>query len=439
MVLFPFFFVLLISVVASYAAARKKSEYFLANRSLSWPMLLGTFLGAQIGGGFILGNTEVSFQHGLSGSLYGLGIAFGLLILGLGFGARLRSKNVGTIPELLVQKYGSSKLQKMASIVSILSLMGGLMCQAIGLRLFLASLGCQGEGAYLFSWGAVVLYTTFGGLLAVVWTDAIQAAIMIGMLLITFFVALAPHMATVAAEIPVMGLSLTDVSLKSLLYPLCFIFVQQDMAQRCFAARSPKDATIGALLSSICLILLTGIPMVCGILGHAMHLSPKGGAIFMQVIERISHPLVTMMAASAVLLAIISTASAILLALSSNVATDLVGKNSKGGLITLLVGIAALLGPALSNDIIGGLVLTYEVAVGALFVPTVCAVLTKKDRLPKEAAIGSALLGSIGVVISLVLPLGVMGALMPLILSAGGFVFGLALAKRKVTLHAASE
>jgi SSS family solute:Na+ symporter len=432
MLLLPFFLVLLISIGASYFAARKKSEYFLADRSLSWPMLLGTFLGAQIGGGFILGNTEASFQNGFFGSLYGLGIALGMICLGLGFGAKLRLLGVGTIPELLVQKYGSFKLQKIASIVSILSLAGGLMCQAIGLKKFLASLGCGGELIYVLSWGAVVLYTTFGGLLAVVWTDAIQAIIMIGMLVVTFFVALMPHMSTIMTEGAQMGFGLTELSLSSLLYPLCFIFVQQDMAQRCFAAKSPKDVTIGSILTAVCLVLLTGIPTICGILGHAMHLSTEDGAIFMQVMERVSHPAVTVMAATAVLLAVISTASAILLALSSNVATDLIGKNNKGGFITLAVGVTALLGPYLSDDIIGGLVISYEVAVGALFIPTVCAVLSKRAHLPKEAAIGSALLGCAGTIASQILALGFVGALMPLVLSMVGFVLGFALSKERV-------
>ena len=425
MLLLPFFIVLAISLAASYYAARKKSEYFLADRSLSWPMLLGTFLGAQIGGGFILGNTEASFQHGFSGALYGLGIALGLLLMGLGFGAKLRAFGVGTIPELLVQKYESTKLRKIASVVSILSLAGGLMCQAIGLNKFLASLGCCSGPAYLLSWGAVVLYTTFGGLLAVVWTDAIQAAVMIGMLLVAFFATLLPNMPAIVAQGSQMGLSMTDVSISSLLYPLCFIFVQQDMAQRCFAAKSPRDATIGSVSAAVCLALLTGIPTVCGLFGRVLHLSPNDGAIFMQVMERVSHPIVAMMAASAVLLAIISTASAILLALSSNVATDLVGANSKGQLITLLIGIGALFGPLVSDDIIGALVVSYEVAVGALFIPTVYAVLSKKPRLPKQAALLSAALGSLGTLCAQLFHLGVMGALLPLLLSAAGFALGM--------------
>lgn len=179
MYLLPFFLVLIVSIGASYFAARKKTDYFLANRSLQWPVLLGTFLGAQIGGGFILGNTEMSFHHGLFGSMYGVGIAIGMLLLGSGFGARLRVLNIGTLPELLFRTYGSSSFQKIAAIVSILSLAGGLMCQAIGLKMFLSSLGFSGHFVYFLAWYSVVLYTTYGGLLAVVWTDTIQALIMI--------------------------------------------------------------------------------------------------------------------------------------------------------------------------------------------------------------------------------------------------------------------
>lgn len=180
MSLIPFCLVLLISLGVSFLAARRKTEFFLANRSFTWPMLLGTFLGAQIGGGFILGSAEESFHSGLCGAMYGLSLSIGMLLLGCGFAGRLRRLGIGTLPELLERKYGG--LQKVSSVVSILSLAGGLMCQAIGLKKFLASMGCDGDCMYAVSWGCVVLYTTYGGLLAVVWTDVIQAMIMIGML-----------------------------------------------------------------------------------------------------------------------------------------------------------------------------------------------------------------------------------------------------------------
>ena len=419
-----FFLVLLVSIGASIAAARKKTEYFLANRSLGWPMLLGTFLGAQIGGGFILGNTEMAFHHGLYGAVYGIGIALGMLLLGSGFGARLRSLNITTLPELLLRRYESAAFQQIASAVSILSLAGGLMCQAIGLKLFLASLGFGGRLTYLIVWNAVVLYTTYGGLLAVVWTDTIQALIMISMLVATCFMALLPRLPTIVHQLSMMDHTLTGMSLSSLFFPLCFIFVQQDMAQRCFAAKRPKDATISCLLTAVALIFLSVIPALCGVLGRAMGLSPDRGALFMQVMEQAAHPAVFVMAGTAVLLAIISTASAIMLALSSNLSHDITRGKGTGRMATLVAGLAASLGPFIGSNIIGGLVASYEISVAALLVPVVAAVVTRRKTLPKEAAIGAALLGSCGTVLSQFLQMSMAGLAAPFILSPVGFAIG---------------
>ena len=158
-----------------------------------------------------------------------------------------------------------------------------------------------------------------------------------------------------------------------------------------------------------------------------MNLSPENGAIFMQVMQRIASPVVFIMAATAVLLAIISTASAILLALSSNVANDLSKEGGKGHRITLSAGLIAMLGPYISGDIIGGLVLSYEISVGALFIPIVCAVMTKRMMLPKEAAIGAAILGSLGTILSQFSGMSFLGLAAPFILSPLGFALGWAI------------
>lgn len=123
------------------------------------------------------------------------------------------------------------------------------------------------------------------------------------------------------------------------------------MAQRCFAAKRPKDAIIGSLLTAVILLCVTAIPVVCGILGRAMGLNESGGAIFMQVVQKTATPWIAVLASSSVLLAIVSTASAILLALSSNVSRDLVCGRGGGALITCVVGALALVGPYISDNI----------------------------------------------------------------------------------------
>lgn len=394
-------------------------------------MLVGTFVGVHVGGGFILGNTDASWNLGILGAMYGLGLALGMVFLGLGFGAKLRTLGVATLPELLERRFGCPWLRKAASLLAIACLGGILMAQAIGLKKFLVSLGFSHDLIFLSAWGSVILYTTCGGLLAVIWTDTLQALVMVGMLAITLCFTLVPHWSEIVAQASNSTMAFDGTSLASFIFPLCYIFVTQDMAQRCFAAKSPQDATKGCLGTALVLTLLTAIPTACGILGRVMNLSPKNGAIFMQVVQALSNPVIFIISATAVLLAIISTASAVLLALSSNVAQDLTPGAHKGRIITSLLGLVAMGGAYVGDDIISWLVTCNEMAVGAVFIPILFAVFSKKT-LPREAGWGAFVLGSLGTLISTQCQGSVIGTLLPFLMSGLGFAIGKGVASKKL-------
>lgn len=422
--LIPCFTVLVLSVVASIIASKKEADFFLASRSVRWPMLVGTFVGLHVGGGFILGNTDASWSLGVGGAMYGVGLALGMLLLGLGFGARLRTLGISTLPELLEKRFCCAWLKRAASILAVACLAGILMAQAIGLRKFLLSIGFSSSSIFLLVWGCVVLYTTFGGLLAVIWTDMLQATVMVGMLAVTFCCTIAPHWSQIISEASRMEMSFDGISIASVLFPLCYIFVTQDIAQRCFAAKTAQDATKGCLGTAAVLMVLTIIPTACGILGRALGLTPNNGAIFMQVVQALSHPVIFVVAASAVLLAIISTASAVLLALSSNVVQDAKSDAHQGRVITSAVGCVAVLGAYLGDDIISWLVTCNEVAVGAVFIPIMVAVFSKRKVVPKQAGWAAFVCGLIGTILCKEFQASVIGAFLPLLLSAIGFVIG---------------
>jgi SSS family solute:Na+ symporter len=125
--LIPLCIVLAISISASLFASKKEGDFFLASRSVRWPMLVGTFVGIHIGGGFILGNTDASWSLGPLGAMYGLGLALGMLLLGLGFGAKLRTLDIATLPELLEKKFRCPWLRRAASLLAVACLGGILM------------------------------------------------------------------------------------------------------------------------------------------------------------------------------------------------------------------------------------------------------------------------------------------------------------------------
>jgi len=398
MVLFGF--VLLFSLVLGVIASRHQTDYLLADRSVRWPLLLGTLIGTQVGAGFLLGTTEAVWKLGPIGSFYGLGLGLGLLGLGLGYAKRLRESGVHTLPELLMEKFQSAPFQKMASLLSILSMWGVLVAHAVGLKAFLLSLGYSAEVAFPLSWGCVILYTTLGGYLAVVWTDIIQSIAIVLILGVMVISLLVPNWTTIEAQFYAADLSVDGYSFSALFAPFCFIFVAPHMVQRCFSAKTPHDASKACRLTAILLVLLTIVPLGCGLLGRFFGFSPSNGAIFMQVAQKLSSPLIFTCASAAVLLALVSTTASVLLAITSNAVKDIPLFEGSGKITTLFVGVGAFFLSSLSQDIVGCLVASYEICVATLLVPVIAALFTRRETLPARAAWASAGGGLVGLIVS---------------------------------------
>ena len=73
---------------------------------------------------------------------------------------------------------------------------------------------------------------------------------------------------------------------------------------------------------------------------------------------------------------------------------------------------------------------SYEVSVGALFIPLMWAVFTKKETLPKQAAFGAAICGSAGILISKYVP-GCWSIAIPFVLALLGWTVGTVVARFK--------
>ena len=383
--LVPFVVILAISFYAGIKAAKGGADFFLANRSVSTFLLTMTLIGTQIGGGFMLGTSDAAFTSGPSGVFYSLGLGVGLLILGLGYAGKLRTFLVKTIPELLKNRYNSQSLASLAALLSIVSLGGITVAQGIALKKFFISMGCESILPYALSWCAVVAYTTWGGFLAVVWTDTIQALVMIALLIVTLLGLLFPEFETVKRTCMNANWSFDTSLLPTLLMPALFMCIEQDIAQRCFAAKSPGTAKRACLISATLIALFAFIPTLFGMVAKEMGIPPEG-SVFMNVIRTSSWTFLGPIAETTILLAIISTASSVLLAVSSNISVDIVKKQNSGRLITALVGGISFLLSLTGGDILSWLVGSYEISVAGLFIPTVCAVLTPKDKKMNKRA-----------------------------------------------------
>jgi solute:Na+ symporter, SSS family len=443
--LIPFLFVLVLSFVIGCIfskSSKKQSDYFLASRQLGWFLLMMTFTATQIGGGFILGTADAASQDGIYAIAFPLGYCLGFLALGLGFGARLRSLELETASDVFERYYGSPLLKRGASLLSIISLTGILIAQAVGLKKFLGTMGFNEEWIFLFSWCIVILYTTQGGFLAVVWTDMVQAVVMIGMLIAVFSFILFSNTISLPVDAfvnPVKWEIAQPKLIGYILMPFLFMFIEQDIVQRCFAGKSKRDVTIGALLAATALFALAFIPVYFGMLSNELQVQAVQGSRFMEVVKSSMNPIMISIASSAVLLAVISTASSLLSAISSNISQDFVDKRANKTLslkwtkiITLATGVIALGFSYYSSNILTCMIASYELSVACLFVPLVMAVFLKDRCLTLlPAALLSVLFGGSGFVLTKVFSLGILGEIAPLALSCTGYGLGMLYSKKR--------
>lgn len=397
--------------IGLYASKKvsNNTDYFLAGRALGIPEVTFTLVATQLGGGMLLGTAEKAYTLGYYGIFYTLGISIGFLILGLGLAAKLQSLNVATTAQLFQTKYKSPTLKKIASLLSIASMCGILIAQVIGSKTLLAGIGISNEFLFLGVWAFIIIYTMVGGLAAVVLTDIAQVIYILssfGAIFIyclwqeplSFFTSLSSIQENFTTE----AFDLAKI-LPLVIIPALFSLIEQDLAQRFFAARSERVAAVSAFLSSACIIIFSLIPLYFG-----MKLKLLGMPLFenanplLPTIEYLTNSTVAAFAICGILAAITSTADSLLCAISSNLAQDFdfsgiglkKGVNLSKG-ITLLTGLVAVsTSYIIKPDIIDILISSYELSVSCLLVSLLFAYFG--SNLKKQAAIYSVCAGFIG-------------------------------------------
>lgn len=429
-ILLLFLLQLLCLVISKKGATELKTQedYFLAGRNIRFFPLLMTLVATQIGGGTVLGSAEEAYLYGWYVLLYPLGVSLGLIVLAAGIGKRLSQLDVPTVAQLFETTYRSPGLKRIASLLSIVSLFMILIAQMIASRKFMISLGVDQTSLFVAFWGIVILYTVIGGFKAVVTTDLIQAIFFICVFLLCFAYTLFSGSSAVTSVVNAVDFDFDFSKLTGwLLMPLLFMVIEQDMAQRCFAAKSGRVVSWASGCAAACIMLVCAIPVYYGIVARQIGLElPEGSSVFMSVIQATTNPILTAFVGCAILAAIISTADSLINAISSNVAQDFdYGKRSirtsQG--IAFLIGCSALVGSFYWSSIVGILIQSYELSVSCLFVPIVVALFRKEGN--STSATYAVALGAIGFVAFRFLPLGpVPRELASLLLSAGGFLVG---------------
>ncbi len=409
-------------------------DYFLAGKSVKLFPLMMTFLATQVGGGIILGAADEAYRFGWPVIFYPLGSALGFTLLGLGVGKKLAKRGLSTVAQIFEEVYGSRMLRKTASVLSIISLFMVLVAQLMASYEFLASLGLASPALFVLFWASVILYTSQGGMKAVIAADVAQVFVFSIIFLCCFATLFFATPELPRAEIGQIS-SVTSKLGGWLLMPLFFMVIEQDMGQRCFAGTSPKVVSKASLFAALGTLMICIIPVFIGSLAKNLNLEiPAGSSVLMTTVMQLSNPGIAACVGCAVLAAIISSVTSMINAISSNLIGDFQQNLEMKWIkrITCLISIAAIFFAFFFDNIVDLMVQSYEFSVSALFIPIFFAIF--KQRGSFFAALLSILFGTIGFFLFRLYPMAIPKEILSILLSLVGYGCGeLLTAQRKFT------
>ena len=174
---------LVVIVIGVYVARQMKSgeDLFLAGRSLTWFAIGFSLFASNISTTTIIGLAGSAYADGISVSAYEWAAGIPLILLAFVYAPLYLRAKITTVPEYLEVRYDRRvRLYFSATTIALTVLVdmaGGLYASAVIARTFFPGVDlwvfCAGIGVF------AGLYTAAGGLRAVVYTDVLQAIVLI--------------------------------------------------------------------------------------------------------------------------------------------------------------------------------------------------------------------------------------------------------------------
>jgi SSS family solute:Na+ symporter len=159
---------------------KKAADYLVAGRGLPYWVLTGTITATGVGTGVVIGGSGLAYHHGWAGCAYPVGLGLGAIVAGLCF-AGMRRYQFMTLGEELASYYGGNRVVvEFSNLTLFLSQLCWLTVQIIGGGAVLSAVtGLRFDGCMVLAGAITASISIPGGLLAVVYTDFLQAAILL--------------------------------------------------------------------------------------------------------------------------------------------------------------------------------------------------------------------------------------------------------------------
>lgn len=395
---------------------KEADDYYAGGRNMGSIHTGLSVVATDVGGGFSIGLGGLGFTMGLSGGWMLLTGLIGAWLAAVFLIPKIKGnpefKNFLTLPQVFGYYY-SPLVALLAAIVSAIGY--GLFTSSqilAGAKLASGSIETVTQGwALLIMGSAAILYTVMGGLKAVIYTDTIQWAILMGGLV---FIGLPmAYLAvggweTIQATIESEFLRLNNVSWQQLVnWAVTIIpiwFVGMTLYQRIFACRDTLTAKKAWYLAGlfefpVMAFMGVGLGLLARVAADQGMFAELGAASVAEMDSETGLPMLLRtilppglmgIMLAAYFSAILSTADSCLMASSGNVVTDIIGHfkpmESNGGsfvrisqVITLMIGGTALLLATTWSNVLDLMLYAYAFMVSGLLVPVLGALYWPKS------------------------------------------------------------
>jgi len=172
--------IMTLGIWVGYRKSTSSTQFFLAGRSLKWPMIGAALFTANISTIHLVGLSASGFSGGIVIGNFEWMASFCLIVLGLIFVPFYLRTKITTLPEFLEKRYSTTCRMIMAFIAiwSALLVHIGVSLYA-GAKVFDYFFGIPVLYSIIIIAVVTAIYTILGGLKAIVVTDTIQAVLLL--------------------------------------------------------------------------------------------------------------------------------------------------------------------------------------------------------------------------------------------------------------------
>src|SRR6058998_729337 len=286
---------ILLAAIAWWAAKREKNvsaDFFLASLDVGWLAVGASLFASNIGSEHLVGLAGTGAASGLAVGHFEWLASFILLLLGWLFVPFYLRSGVYTMPEFLERRYNSAS-RAYFTWVSIV----GYVLTKISVTLFAGGVVMRAVTGFDFWTSAAILivitglYVIFGGLRAVIYTEVMQAVVLILGSVTLMFIGLhaVGGWSGLRASVPPDFFSMwkpmhhkdfpwTGIVFGAPILGIWYWCTDQHIVQRVLAARNVKEARRGTIFAGYLKILPVFIFVLPGIIAAALYQDVRSGS-----------------------------------------------------------------------------------------------------------------------------------------------------------------